>query len=338
MKTFSGYSLLPHNTFGIEAECKDFIEYETAEELAGILPRLAATRFLHIGAGSNLLFTRDFDGTVLHSAIKGREVLSRNPSDGSVLLRVGAGECWDELVEWCVGQGFYGAENLSLIPGEAGAAAVQNIGAYGTELEQLVHTVEAVDVATGQPASFTRQQCQYAYRSSIFKAQAKGRYVVTHVTLRLSTRFAPDLSYGALQRELAARGWNSGISPQQLRQMIVEVRREKLPDPKQTGSAGSFFMNPVVDEATFRKLQAQYPAIPHYPQAGGVKIPAGWMIEQCGWKGRAMGRAGVYAKQALVLVNLGGATGAEVVALSEAVRADVKRKFGVEIRPEVNFI
>lgn len=332
------FSLLHHNTFGIDARCDDFREYDRVEQLCALFSEMHGRRWLHIGSGSNLLFVDDFDGLVLHSRIKGREVARQD--DDHVWLRVGAGENWDELVAWCVEQGFYGLENLSLIPGEVGASAVQNIGAYGVEAAQFVESVETVEAATGKKRVFMHDDCGYAYRSSIFKNAKKGKYAVTHVTYRLSRHFAPDLEYGAVRRELEAHNVSPDcVTPQMLRNLIMEVRRAKLPDPCETGSAGSFFMNPVVSEEKFKSLQKQYPAIPHYAmQGGGVKIPAGWMIEQCGWKGRSLGRAGVWGRQALVLVNLGGATGKDIVKLSDAVRADVEKKFGIQIFPEVNFI
>lgn len=332
------YSLLHHNTFGIDARCDDFREYYRPEQLRALLSEMRGRRWLHIGSGSNLLFVNDFNGLILHSAIKGREVVKED--DDSVWLRVGAGENWDELVAWCVESGYYGLENLSLIPGEVGASAVQNIGAYGAEAGQFIDLVETIDTASGEERVFKQEECHYAYRSSIFKHEAKGKYVVTYVTYRLSKKFAPDLEYGAVRRELEARHIKpADVTAKMLRDLIIEVRRNKLPEPKETGSAGSFFMNPVVSEDVFNDLYAKYPNMPHYAMpGGGVKIPAGWMIEQCGWKGKALGRAGVWAKQALVLVNLGGATGEDIVRLSDAVRADVKEKFGIEIFPEVNFI
>lgn len=332
------FSLLHHNTFGIDARCDDFREYNRIEQLCALFSEMHGRRWLHIGSGSNLLFVKDFNGMIIHSAIKGREVVKRD--EEHVWLRVGAGEVWDDLVAWCVEQKYYGLENLSLIPGEVGASAVQNIGAYGAEVSQFIDTVETVEASTSRQRIFTHAECQYAYRSSIFKEELKGKYVVTHVIYCLSLKFAPDLEYGAIRRELEARNINSDkLTAQQLRDLIIEVRRNKLPDPKVTGSAGSFFVNPVVSEDTFKALIATYPSIPHYMMPnGGVKIPAGWLIEQCGWKGKNLGNAGVWSKQALVLINCGGATGADIVKLSDAIRADVKQKFGICIIPEVNFI
>lgn len=331
------YSLLHHNTFGIDASCREFREYDSVEQLREWLPGLKGKKWLHIGGGSNLLFCNDYDGIILHSAIKGIEVVARD--EHRIHLRVGAGEVWDEFVAFCVNHGYYGLENLSLIPGEVGASAVQNIGAYGVEAGRLIETVETVEAETGNARSFTRGECGYGYRNSVFKQALKGKYIVTYVTFCLSLDFAPDLKYGAVRRELERRGVEPRkLTAGQLRNLIVEVRKSKLPDPSELGSAGSFFMNPVVPTTVFEALLKQYPEMPHYLMSDGVKIPAGWMIEQCGWKGKNLGPAGVYAKQALVLVNLGGATGTDIVRLSEAVQKDVRQKFGIDIKPEANFI
>lgn len=331
------YSLLHHNTFGIDAGCRDFKDYKNEEELRGLLPQLKGERWLHIGSGSNLLFVRDFSGIILHSSIKGIKEVRR---DGNyVRVQAGAGEVWDDFVAVCTERGWYGLENLSYIPGEVGACAVQNIGAYGAEAGQFIEEVETICVETGEKRVFCRDECRYAYRSSVFKKDLKGQYVVTYVTFRLKLKFSPDVEYGAIQRELVARGIvSSTLTAQTLRKIIIEIRKAKLPDPAVTGSAGSFFMNPVVSQHKFEELLKIYPDMPHYPVEDGVKIPAGWMIEQCGWKGRSLGAAGVYARQALVIVNLGGATGGDIVRLSDAVRKDVKERFGIEIFPEVNFI
>lgn len=331
------YSLLHHNTFGIDAKCNEFIEYHTVEELLRVLPTIRGKRWLQIGGGSNLLFCNDFDGTVLHSKINDCEVLNQDADH--VTLRVGSGYVWDELVDYCVEHHFYGLENLSYIPGEVGASAVQNIGAYGVEAEQFITSVETIEVATGKQRIFGHAECQYAYRSSIFKHELRGKYIVTHVVYRLSRRFTPDLEYGGIQRALQSENINKDtLTARQLREVIIRVRKAKLPEPSEIGSVGSFFMNPIVTQQKFEALLKDYPNMPHYVVEGGVKIPAGWMIEQCGWKGKSLGRAGVYEKQALVLVNLGGATGREIVALSDAIRHDVKERFGIDIHPEANFI
>lgn len=331
------YSLLHHNTFGIDAWCREFKEYNSVEELLALLPSLKGQRWLQIGSGSNLLFVNDFDGIVLHSGILGCEELRRD--DGHVWLRVGAGCLWDDFVAYCVERGFYGLENLSLIPGEVGASAVQNIGAYGVEVRQFIEQVETIEAATGKQRIFRQEECEYAYRSSIFKHALRGQYIVTHVVFRLSLRFSPDLEYAAIRREIENNGISAEtLTAQQLRRLVVDIRRAKLPDPDEMGNAGSFFMNPIVSLEKFAELQAQYPEIPHYLLADGVKIPAAWLIEQCGWKGQSLGAAGVYKKQALVLVNLGGATGEDIVRLSNAIRGDVQHKFGIDIQPEANFI
>ncbi len=332
------YSLLHHNTFGIDAKCRDFREYTSEDELRKLLSELKGERILHIGGGSNLLFVNDyFDGCVLHSRIDGLTVAGSD--ENGVLLRVGAGCCWDDFVDYCVRSGYYGLENLSLIPGEVGASAVQNIGAYGAEACQRIQTVEAIEVATGVKRVFRNDECAYSYRNSVFKNELRGRYIVTYVTYRLSLTFKPDLEYGAIKRMIADEGVKpEEVTAQQLRDTIIKIRREKLPDPHDIGSAGSFFMNPVVDTAVYESLAKQYPDMPHYDVDGGVKIPAGWMIERCGWKGKSLGRAGVYPKQALVLVNNGGATGQDIVRLCNAIIDDVRGKFGITLHPEANFI
>ena len=307
----------------------EYVSVEEAQEIA----RQLQEPYLLIGAGSNLLLTGDFDGTVVHSAVKGIE----NQSDSHI--RCGSGETWDEVVAWCVGHGFYGAENLSLIPGEVGASAVQNIGAYGAEVKDLIASVEAVEIGTGRLCIFSREECQYGYRDSRFKHEWKNKYLITHVVYRLKTDDAqPSTEYGNIRAELDRRGIQTPTAAE-LREVVIAIREAKLPDPKVTGNAGSFFMNPVVSREKFEALLAQYPQIPHYYiDEQHEKIPAGWMIDQCGWKGKSLGRAGVHDKQALVLVNRGGATGQEIVDLCEAIRNDVRERFGIDIHPEVNII
>lgn len=337
----TNYSLLPHNTFGIEARAAYFITYDSVKDLQAVVQhvheRRAGLPVLHIGGGSNLLFLSDFNGVVLHSRIVGTEV--REEGD-AVLLRAGAGMVWDDLVAYCVEHGYYGVENLSLIPGEVGAAAVQNIGAYGAEAKDVIAEVETVDLQTGETRVFSASECRYGYRQSIFKNELRGRYAVTHVSFRLSRRFVPELGYGGVRNALVAAGIEpDAVTAGELRQAIIAIREEKLPDPKVKGNAGSFFMNPVVEREVYERIAAMHPGMPCYDADGGrKKIPAGWLIEQCGWKGRALGPAAVHDRQALVLVNNGGAAGADILRLCEAVRADVKAKFGIEIRPEVNFI
>lgn len=337
MKVFKDYPLLLHNTFGMDVKATLFIEYGSVEELKEVLrmPEVKEGRWLHIGGGSNLLFTGDYPGAVLHSAIKGHEIVKENGEE--VIVRVGAGEVWDDFVAYTVAQGWYGAENLSLIPGEVGASAVQNIGAYGVEAKDLITEVEAVDVNTGEERVFKNEECGYAYRESVFKLSLKRRYVLTQVSFRLKKTPSYQLDYGNVRAELEKRG--CGLTLENVRQTIIDIRNAKLPDPKIQGNAGSFFMNPMVSRSQFEALLAQYPQMPHYEvDARRVKIPAAWMIDQCGWKGKQLGRAGVHDKQALVLVNLGGATGKEIIRLSEEIQKSVSDKFGVCISPEVNYV
>lgn len=337
MKDIRDYSLKSHNTFGIDAQCRRFIEFSNVEELRSVLNELTENDrpLLLLGGGSNLLLTTDFNGTVLHSAIKGYTV---ERTEGGVLLRCGSGETWDDIVSLCVKNHWYGTENLSLIPGEVGASAVQNIGAYGSEVKDIIYSVEAVEIATGRSVVMTNKDCDYSYRQSRFKHEWKNRFVITYVTYRLSDRFKPHLDYGNIRAELEREGI-SEPSSEQLRNVIIKIRRAKLPDPKVEGNAGSFFMNPVVSHSKYEELAAQYADMPHYVvDHDHIKIPAGWMIDRCGWKGRTLGRARVHSRQALVLVNNGGATGNDILRLCEAVRHDVKVKFGIEIKPEVNIL
>lgn len=333
---YTHHPLAEHNTFGIEASARLFVEYESVADLQQLLAEQddLPHPFLAIGGGSNLLFLRDFPGTIFHAAIRGMEVTDETETE--VILRVGAAEVWDDVVAFCVEHGWGGAENLSLIPGEAGASAVQNIGAYGAEAKDLIVRVETVEIATGHVRCFDRAECDFAYRHSIFKGELKGRYLVTHVTYRLSKQPVFNLAYGNIRAELEKY---PEINLRTIRQAIIAIREAKLPDPKVEGNAGSFFMNPIVERNRYEALLQRYPDMPHYDvDEAHVKIPAAWMIDRCGWKGRTMGRAGVHDRQALVLVNRGGATGEEVVRLSEAIQASVRERFGIAIHPEVNFI
>ena len=333
MKDCKNYSLLSHNTFGIEAQCARFLEYTDEQEalqVATIL-RNTSSPYIIIGGGSNLLLTRDFEGIVVHSACKG---IRREGNR----LTCGSGEVFDDVVAESIEMGLYGAENLSLIPGDVGASAVQNIGAYGAEAKDLIRSIRAVEIATGHVCIFENAECEYGYRQSRFKQDWKNQYLIVSVEYQFSETFHPHLDYGNIRAELERQGIAEPTA-QQLRQTIIDIRNAKLPDPKVQGNAGSFFMNPVVSRAKFESLLAEYPQMPHYTiDADHEKIPAGWMIDQCGWKGKSLGRAGVHDKQALVLVNRGGATGQEIVDLCNTIRADVKEKFGIDIHPEVNII
>lgn len=326
------YSLLRHNTFGIDAKCKRFIEYSSVEEAQQVARMItdADQPLLILGGGSNLLLTGDYNGTVLHSGIRFLE------QTDECHIRCGSGFIWDDVVDYCVANNLYGAENLSIIPGEVGASAVQNIGAYGAEAKDLIECVEAVEIETGQICRFTNTECAYSYRQSKFKHAWKNRFLITAVTYKLSKTYNPKLDYGNIRVALAAKGIDNPTA-MQLRETIIDIRNAKLPDPKVLGNAGSFFMNPVVSTHKYNQLAQQYVGMPHYTiDSEYEKIPAGWLIEQCGWKGKALGKAAVHNKQALVLVNCGGATGSEVVQLYKTIQHDVKQKFDIEIKPEVN--
>ena len=337
MKDFYDFNLKEHNTFGIDVKCRRFIEFESVDELLQIVNSLtdADKPLLVLGGGSNMLFTADYEGTVLHSAIKGHVAVQ---TDEGIMLRCGSGEVWDDIVSLCVSNRMYGAENLSLIPGDVGASAVQNIGAYGAEAKDIILKVEAVDLQTGKMCEFTNEECEYAYRKSKFKGEWRNRFVITYVTYKLSEVFCPCLVYGNIRAELEKRNIKVPTA-EQLRNVIIDIRNEKLPDPKVEGNAGSFFMNPVVPKAKYEELVARFGNVPHYSvDDNNEKIPAGWMIDQCGWKGKSLGKAGVHSRQALVLVNRGGAEGKDIVALCDAIKRDVRDKFGIDIVPEVNII
>ncbi len=329
-------SLLSYNTFGIDAKADYFIEYSSVEELQTALKSeiVKSNRLLHIGGGSNLLFMKDFNGVILHSAINFIKKVSEDAD--TVMLEAGAVVNWDDFVAYTVENCWGGVENLSLIPGEVGASAVQNIGAYGVEVQDVITEVNAVEIETGELKIFSVDDCQYGYRESIFKKELKGKYIITSVVFKLQKQPEFKLNYQHLEAEVLKNG---DINLQNIRQTIIAVRESKLPDPKIFGNAGSFFMNPVISKAHFIELLAQYPQMPHYfVSETEEKVPAGWLIDQCGWKGKQIGNAGVHDKQALVLVNKGGATGAEIVYLAEQIQASVKSKFGIELRAEVNYI
>lgn len=332
------YSLLPHNTFGIDAKCNRFVEFSSVDELLTLVGSLTDADYplLLLGGGSNLLLTGDYQGTVIHSAIKGIELVEKESNNESVVLRVGSGEIFDDFIAYCVTNGYYGAENLSLIPGEVGASAVQNIGAYGVEAKDLIVKVEAVEIATGKIVEFSNEDCQYGYRQSRFKGEWRNKYIISHVNYRLQTTFVPNMDYGNIRAALKERNIEQPTA-MDLRKVIMDIRNAKLPDPKIEGNAGSFFMNPIVPKDKYLELATLYPNMPHYYiNEQYEKIPAGWMIEQCGWKGRSLGKAGVHSKQALVLVNRGGAEGKDIIQLCEAIQQDVFNRFGIHIYPEVN--
>lgn len=346
MKDNRQYNLKGHNTFGIDASCERYVEYESIEEAQQIHSLLTATDepVLILGAGSNALFTANYPHAVISAQPRfDVEPFRLKDDPDGVYLKCWAGTTFDDVVAYAVNNGMYGAENLSLIPGQVGASAVQNIGAYGAEAKDIICQVNAVELATGRKVEFSNSDCHYSYRQSRFKHDWKGLYLITYVTYRLSLHFEPLLDYGNIRQSLEAQGI-SWPNARQLRQTIIDIRKQKLPDPAVLGNAGSFFMNPIVDAETFERMHAEHPDLRYFeieaPAHGEktYKIPAGWMMEQCGWKGRALGPAAVHDKQALVLVNKGGATGADVVKLMHAIQHDVQQKFGIMLHPEVNII
>lgn len=330
------------NTFGMKVSCERFVEYDSLEDLFKIEMESLPQPIKHIGAGSNLLFTGDFKGTILHSGIKFiREVASH---DDEHLVEAGAGVVFDEFVDWACSMRLWGAENLSLIPGEAGAAAVQNIGAYGVEAKDIIVRVNCFDREKREVVTFENSQCHYGYRDSFFKSEDKdGRYIVTSVLFKLTQEYSPKLDYGNIRAALEGREVQS---PRDVRDTIIAVRNAKLPDPAVTGSAGSFFKNPVIDAEHFdsilagqRALHGEDAKVPHFVVEGGIKVPAAWLIDQCGFKGRKSGGAAVYEKQPLVIVNhTGSASAQDVLNLEQNIIDSVKERFGVELHPEVEHI
>jgi UDP-N-acetylmuramate dehydrogenase len=334
----NNYSLAQLNTFAIDAHARWFLDIHSADQLAAAIvhPEFSGRPRLILGGGSNLLFTRDFDGLVLRMANLGKEIVGA--ANGCTLVRAAAGEHWHGFVQWTLQQGLGGMENLSLIPGTVGASPIQNIGAYGAEIKDTFHALTAFDPATRSTRTMTAADCRFGYRDSIFKHPEGAGLIIIDVTFALPNAWQPNMRYAELANALAAAGLDAP-TPQQVSDTVVAIRRSKLPDPAVIGNAGSFFKNPVVTSAQCAALLEQFPALVHHRQPDGTeKLAAGWLIDQCGWKGRNLGNAGVYPKQALVLVNNGGATGAEVVALAAAIRSDVQQRYGVLLEAEPVFI
>ena len=322
------------NTFGLPARAAGFAAIETPAQLTALraLPEWRTWPRFVLGGGSNLVLTGDFPGLILQVRIPGRRLVAEDAEAWQV--QAGAGENWHDFVIWTLDRGWPGLENLALIPGTVGAAPVQNIGAYGLEMAERFQQLEAVNLETGERATFDRAACRFGYRDSVFKREAAGRYLVTSVTFRLPKRWQPMTRYAELARELEARDF-SHPTARQIAEAVIAVRSRKLPDPAQIGNAGSFFKNPLVDAAALARLAEQYPHLPRYPQPdGAVKLAAGWLIEQCGWKGQSLGAAGVYEQQALVLVNRGGARGEDVLRLAQAIQESVQARFGVALEME----
>jgi len=330
-------SLRAYNTFGIAVNASSFVEITGLLQLQKVLQLSSYPERLILSGGSNMLFTKDIDALVLYNNLKGKSIVKE--TEDTVTLKVMAGENWHQLVLWCLEKGYGGLENLSLIPGNTGTAPIQNIGAYGVELKDVFVSCEAMDIATTELVAFSREDCQFGYRDSIFKNEAKGKYIITSVSLKLTKRNHKLLTfYGAIEDELKTNGI---VHPNinEISKAVIRIRQNKLPDPKELGNSGSFFKNPVVSKKTFDKFLKKNPGAPHYSlEDGTYKIPAGWLIEQCGFKGKRIGDAGVHDKQALVLVNYGHASGKEILDLAEKIQETVQKRFSIRIFPEVNII
>ena len=334
IREFHQISLRGRNSFGVDQRASRLVEFETAEDLRTFFAAGIPGRWTVLAGGNNILFTEDYDGVLLTPAA--RQIALVSDDGDEVRLRVDAGVEWDDLVEWAVQRGLWGIENLSLIPGKAGAAPVQNIGAYGCEAKDAIRRVEMYCVETGTVLTLDAAHCGFGYRESVFKHDLKGRVIITAVEIALSHTPRPRLGYGDVEREVEARG---GATLRNIREAICSIRRAKLPDPAVLGNAGSFVKNPVVEAPVAERLLAEYPDMPHYAAPEGrVKLAAGWLIDRAGMKGYREGSVGVHERQALVLVNHGGATGGEVIAFARTVQARVREKFGIEIDTEVNIL
>lgn len=331
-------NLLPYNTFGISAFASQFVEVSSVSQLQNLIreKHFSEKPFLILGGGSNILFTKNYEGLVLKNNLKGISI--EKEDENHILIKAAGGEVWHDLVMYCVNKGWGGIENLSLIPGTVGAAPMQNIGAYGAEIKETFEYLEAVNISTGEIETFNNERCKFGYRESIFKHEAKGKYFITAISLKLNKKPVLNTSYGDIETLL--KEWDiDKPTISDVSKAVIAIRQSKLPDPSLLGNAGSFFKNPVIDNSHFEILKEKYPEIKSFPTPEGkVKIPAAWLIEQAGWKGKRFGTIGVHEKQALVLVNYGGGTGKELIDLAHKIIDSVKEKFSVTLNPEVNII
>lgn len=329
-------SLLPYNTFALDAKAQHFYNFRSVDELKDALKQRQNEDLLVLGGGSNILLTQDFKGLVLKNELKGVELLRETAE--YYFVKVQAGENWHEFVLKAIAHDWSGAENLSLIPGTVGAAPMQNIGAYGVELEQIFDSLEAVEIATGKTHTFDHNDCQFGYRESIFKKELKGKFIISAVTFRLLKKPEFNTSYGAIQETLDEMGVEK-LTSKAISDAVIQIRQSKLPDPKEIGNAGSFFKNPSIDKIDYEGLKAEFASIPgyHLPE-NKVKVPAAWLIDQSGWKGKTFGQIGVHKNQPLVLVNYGGGKGQDIKELAFKIQASVAKNFGIELTPEVNII
>ena len=337
MEVFENYSLKKYNTFSIDVNCSYFVESDKKEDFLEFIKmyELDPKKIVILGGGSDFLFIGDFKGTVLYPTIMGKEIILEN--EDYVDVRVGAGENWDDFVLWAVDRGYGGIENLSLIPGNVGAAPVQNVGAYGMEAADIIESLEAIDIIKGKETQISKSECEFSYRSSKFKGEWKNLYIITSVVFRLSKKPKFKLDYGKIRDEIASLG--KSISLTTIREAVINIRESKLPDYKILPNAGSFFKNPIVDKLLADKLKQKYTDMPYYiMDEKNVKLAAGWMIESCGWKGKRVGNVGVYEKQSLVIINYGGASGMDIAKLSNDIKNSVLFKFGIMLYPEVYVI
>lgn len=335
MQLIRNYSLRDKNTFGIEASAKYFGTFSNTDELEELLKKVGKEKMMVLGGGSNILFTGNFDGYILKNEIKGIDIIRED--EHHVYITAGAGENWHQFVNFCLSRDLAGIENLSLIPGNVGASPMQNIGAYGVEIKDVFHQLEAYHLKEKKIVTFTTNDCAFGYRESIFKNKFKHQFAILDVTYRLNKVPILHTSYGAIEQELEAMKASPSIHS--IAEAVVRIRSSKLPDPREIGNAGSFFKNPTVPAPVYEQMKNKFPDMPGYPQENGtIKLAAGWLIEQCGWKGYRKGDAGCHARQALVLVNYGNASGKEIYSLSEEIRKSVKQKFSVDLEREVNIV
>ena len=328
-------SLKPYNTFGIDVSSSKFVEVNNVADFEDVV-KDNSERILILGGGSNILFTQDFDGIVIKNNISGMQILEE--TENEVILKVGAGEVWHEFVLFCIEKGYAGIENLSLIPGNVGASPMQNIGAYGVEVKDLITEVEAYHIKEAELKTFSNAECSFGYRTSVFKTSEKGNYLITAVTFKLNKQASVNTSYGAIEEELK----NMGIATPSIKDVsnaVINIRSSKLPDPKKIGNSGSFFKNPIVSGEQRNKILENYTDVPNYVQPDGTfKVAAGWLIEKCGWKGKRIENIGVHEKQALVLVNYGGGKGEDIYQLSEKIINSVYDTFEIKLEREVNIV
>lgn len=331
-------NLKAYNTFGIDVSCRYFSEVKNIGEIREILSNIdyATTNKMILGGGSNVLFTKDYDGLIIKNSIPGISVVTEDKEH--IFVKAAAGEVWHQFVLWCIERNYAGIENLSLIPGQVGAAPMQNIGAYGVEIKDVFYELEALHMPTQELHRFTLNDCEFGYRESVFKNKYRNQYIILSVTFKLNKTPRFNIQYGDIQKTLEEMRVQE-LSIKAVSDAVIKIRSSKLPNPSELGNAGSFFKNPVVAKSLVEALLLKYPLMPNYPQAdGSVKVPAGWLIEQCGWKGKVVGHTGSHKSQALVLVNYGGATGNEIYQLAMDIKQSVKDKFGIDIEPEVNLI